>query len=117
MVSGQGPEESCAAQGLTQAASYHLKARKARRRCVLVRWGLVVDKACSVVQNGFAAGLGFNLGLDLAQVLLHLPKIVFGQHDRMPAVGVGHGPLWTIGLACHLGETGCWVAVPNPRDR
>ena len=35
---------------------------------------------------GFVAGLGLNLSLDLAEVLLHLSDVVVGQHHRMPAV-------------------------------
>ena len=39
---------------------------------------------------GDIAGLRLNLSLDLAQVLLQLPEIVVRQHDRMPAVLLGH---------------------------
>jgi len=72
----------------------------------------------TVVRNTFASGLGLNLSLDLAEVLLHLPEIVVRQHDRMPAVwfGGGHGPLWTIGLACQIGLPRARNLSPCHRD-
>jgi len=45
------------------------------------------------VDVGLVAGLGLDLSLDLAEVLLQLPEIVVRQHDRMPAVLLGRRPI------------------------
>jgi len=67
--------------------------------------GVVVVGGRRGVRVGFVAGLGLDLSLDLAEVLLQLPEIVVRQHDRMPTVRLRarHGPSRTIGLACQLG--------------
>ena len=52
---------------------------------------------------GFVAGFRLDQGFSVGQVLLQLPEIVVRQHHRVPAVRFGHGPLWTIGLACQMG--------------
>ena len=53
----------------------------------------------AVVQNTFASSLSLSLSLDLSQVLLHLPDVVGGQHDRVPTVLLGHRAV----LGCRVG--------------
>jgi hypothetical protein len=70
------------------------------RRLVVAVGRLLVEVVRSaVIQNPFAASLGLDLSLDLAKVLLHPSQVVLRQHHRVPAVGLGHGSLWTIGFA------------------
>jgi hypothetical protein len=68
-----------------------------------------------VVRVGLVAGLGLDLSFDLGHVLLHLSEIVVRQHHRMPKAGLGHGPSWTIGLACQMGG-GIFHDVSVPTD-
>ena len=60
----------------------------------------------AVVQNTFASSLGLNLSLDLAEVLLRPPEIVIRQHDRVPAVLLGHCaiPGWRVVMSRRRGD-------------